>query len=89
MFLLSATEAEEFLSIKSARLCKGTLYCFAQGAYKVNDGICWWWLRSRGMHPEYAAYVNNDGSISQTGFNVDITSVAVRPAMWIDLSADN
>ena len=98
MFLFSIREANNYFNTNNARQCQGTPYCFAQGAYKDNSGNCWWWLRTPGFDTEHAAIVRSDGSIYSTsdingdgslyssGYGVTLKDVAVRPAMWIDLT---
>ena len=50
----------------------------------------WWWLRSPGYFSDLAAYVRGDNIINDLGTNVDISDVAVRPALRISnfLSSD-
>ncbi len=86
IFLLSINEAEEYFSSDSERQCEPTDYAVANGAYKGANGFCWWWLRSPGCSQKYAAYVRLAGEIHEVGETVYIGH-AVRPAMWIDLSA--
>lgn len=88
VFLLSIAEAQKYFGSDSARQCQGTAYCFAQGAYKVGDGYCLWWLRSPGSSG-CTAYVYNGGSINEYGYPVDngTIAIAVRPALWIDLGS--
>lgn len=87
VFLLSRHEAWEYFSSDSTRQCQGTAYCYAQGAYKTGNGNCKWWLRSPGG-PGYTAYVY-DGSLRdyyrEYSCSVDNGTIAVRPALWIDL----
>ena len=87
VFLLSITEANKYFSSDSARQCQGTAYCYAQGAYKVSNGNCWWWLRSPGHDSSNAAFVRNDGSVNNYGDFVNYGTDAVRPALWIDLGS--
>lgn len=89
VFLLSITEVNKYFSSDSARQCQGTAYCYAQGAYKAANGNCWWWLRSPGNLSYNAAYVDYDGFVTNYGNSVDVGIGAVRPALWIDLGADN
>ena len=89
VFLLSITEVNKYFSSDSARQCKGTEYCYAQGANKGSNGNCWWWLRSPGDDSDGAANVNGGGSVYDRGSYVHSGSGAVRPALWIDLGADN
>ena len=92
VFLLSLTEANQYFSSDSARQCKATDYAVANGAgkyqYYWNNDYQEWWLRSpgRGFGCNFVA-VNDDGSFHETGYDVYSDSVAVRPAMWIDLNA--
>ena len=89
VFLLSIMEVNNYFSSDSARQCQGTAYCYAQGAYKASNGNCWWWLRSSGYFSDYAAYVYDNGSVRSSGDLVTYVNDAVRPALWIDLGADN
>ena len=56
--------------------------------YKTNDGkpTCWWRLRSPGAKADYAAYVNTLGYLDDSLVNNN--RAAIRPALWVDLSAD-
>lgn len=89
VFLLSITEVNKYFSSDSARQCKGTDYCYAQGAYKGSNGNCLWWLRSPGRNSHVAAYVSSNGSVDNDGMSgifgpgVQRGGIAVRPAMWI------
>ncbi|MBE6019797.1 MAG: toll/interleukin-1 receptor domain-containing protein [Clostridiales bacterium] len=87
VFLLSITEADKYFNSGAARQCKGTAYCFERGAYKAGNGNCWWWLRSPGSISCFAAYVNFDGSVYDYGNYIYYSSIAVRPAMWIDFGS--
>ena len=87
VFLLSIKEVNKYFSSDSARQCQGTAYCYAQGAYKASNGNCWWWLRSPGEYSHCAAYVYNDGSVNYHDSIVNYVSVAVRPALWINLGS--
>ena len=87
VFLLSITEANNYFSSNSVRRCEGTAYCYVHGADKVDNGFCWWWLRSPGSNSNRAAYVLGDGSVSCYGYGVYGNGGAVRPALWIKLAA--
>ena len=88
VFLLSITEANKYFSSNSARQCKATEYAVAGGAYVNSDnGNCWWWLRSPGYDPPFAATVLKYGDVYEHGYYVDIDYYAVRPALWIDLNS--
>ena len=85
VFLLSINEVNKYFNSDSARQCQGTAYCYAQGAYKASDGNCWWWLRSPGYYFNFAAFVNDDGSVNNYGLGVSYDFDVVRPALWISL----
>ena len=80
VFLLSITEANKYFDYDNIRTCRLTDYAAA----KTSTGW-YWWLRSPGDYHGLAAYVNFDGSVSNDGYIVSNSSVAVRPAMWISL----
>ena len=93
VFLLSITEVNKYFSSDEARKCAPTDYAIAQGAW-TNDSYktggratCWWWLRSPGYFSDLAAGVHVDGSVTDLGGNVLDCSVAVRPALWINLGS--
>ena len=85
VFLLSITEANKYFSLNEERQCTAIAYAFAQGANKVSNDNCWWWLRSPGYLSNYAAGVFGNGGISRGG-NYVTDSHGVRPTLWIDLS---
>lgn len=85
VFLLSIAECKQYLSDKGAIFCKGTAYCLAEGAKHDYGRWCGWWLRSPGKNSLRAAYVANGGGIWEDGDHVDNGTIAVRPALWIDL----
>ncbi len=88
VFLLSITEANKYFSSDSARQCMPTNYAVFNGV-KLNssNGNCYWWLRSPGGDPHYAVRVDDIGVADEYGTGVSNYSTAVRPALWIDLSA--
>jgi hypothetical protein len=54
----------------------------------ARDGggaACMWWLRTPCIGNVNAAGVRHDGCISVFGYNADIASGGVRPAMWVGL----
>lgn len=88
VFLLSITEVNKYFSSDSARQCSATAYAKAQGAYtNTGNGYCWWWLRSPGSRSNYAATVNDNGSVDFNGNYVLYSYDAVRPALWINLGS--
>ena len=86
VFLLSIAEANKYFDSDEARKCQGTDYCYAKGAYKADNGNCWWWLRSPGFSSYIAADVYGNGSVSSLGDIVNCNFSAVRPALWINLA---
>ena len=55
---------------------------FKDNAARTLDS--WWWLRSSGNKPEYAAYIRSNGVINNEGADTYYIG-GVRPAMWISL----
>ena len=87
VFLLSIAEVNKYFRSDSARRCKGTEYCYAQGADRDSDGNCWWWLRSPGLYSNYATIVCSDGFLTHFGNYAVYLISAVRPALWVDLGS--
>ena len=90
VFLLSIAEARKYFG--SNYSCKGTASCLAQGAQQKHCGWCSWWLRSPGETSLRAAHVDHGGlvsssHISEHGDYVNNGTIAVRPALWIDLGS--
>ena len=50
----------------------------------VDGGI--WWLRSPGSDSEFAAAVNEDGTIQVDGYHVQ-EQLGLRPAAWVKISS--
>ena len=99
VFLLSYAEANKYLDVtygnssNTKSRAAPTSYAIRQGAstsssYKTADGAAagWWWLRSPGLNQRRAALVYYVGSLVY--YDVNRTSGAVRPALWIDLGSD-
>lgn len=75
VFLLSIDEVNKYQSFERNR--KTTLF----------DGTkVFWWLRSPGDSNYAAVFVRSDGTVGDRGLGVSREDVAVRPAMWIDIS---
>lgn len=87
VFLLSISEAEKYFPSSSARKCYATEYAKARGGYAISNGLFCWWLRSPGNIQRNAANVNIDGSLYYIGYHVYFVTVAVRPALWINLDS--
>lgn len=54
---------------------------------ELRKAGAWWWLRSPGSNLLSASSVYEDGSIYDTGINIDYIDGGVRPAMWVLLRA--
>ncbi len=93
VFLLSYVEAENYFKSDEARKCVPTDYAIKNGAWTSNDinvdgrPTGFWWLRSLGSLPSYAARVNSDGALGFFDY-VYNTFIVVRPALWVDLSLE-
>ena len=88
VFLLSIDEAKQYFKSDAQRKCTPTRYAYQRGVAinsENNISTCWWWLRTPGGEPDYAAFVNLQGVIHEYGSNVyNYKTSAVRPAMWIE-----
>ena len=83
-FLLSAETAAE---VGAALPCRVTDYALARGCNADADGVCWWWLSSPGAEGN-AACVSASGAVDLQGRAVGDGSGGIRPAVWIDLGAE-
>ena len=86
VFLLNCEEAGMYFANDEARTAVPTAYAVANNNNILQDGNCWWWLRSPGSLPSSAALVNYDGTRGH--FVVNDSDDAVRPALWVDLKSD-
>ena len=86
VFLLSIVEANKYFKNESMRGCEATAYADVQGTFTSGDRWCWWWLRSPGEDQNRAARVEPSGRLFEVGNYVGTVSLAVRPAMWINLA---
>lgn len=86
--LLNIDEAKEYFDCDSDRVCEPTEYALSEDGNIVRSTgagcWCWWWLRSPGSDSSRAAYVGPSGSIIDIGCLVNFSSIAVRPAIWVD-----
>ncbi len=90
VFLLSYGETCSYFATKDDRKLTGTEYARERGAKflgitSLGIGETNWWLRSPGKKQQDACYIDVRGSID-TGSVTD--DMGIRPALWIDLSAD-
>ena len=99
IFLLSYAEANRYLGVtyddrnNMKSRAAPTAYAVAKGAwiktgYKTENGKTagWWWLRSPGSSPYFAAAVDWGGSLQLK--SVENEHIIVRPALWINLESD-
>ena len=89
VFLLSIKEADTYFDTDSERQTAPTEYAVSHGAHKLDleDKVsCGWWLRSPGIYSHHAAGIGSYGSIGLSGTDIG-NSLAVRPALWVDLEA--
>lgn len=85
VFLLSIKEVNTYLKSKNERQCTATNYVLEKGVYETK-GYCNWWLRTSGLFSGLmAAYVDWKGEVQETGSDILLDNLAIRPAMWIDL----
>ncbi len=86
IFSLSIAEVEKYYSSDNERKCKPTPYAVSRGTLKdVDNGCCFFWLRSPGQHANDASYVNRDGLILFGGNMVCNVDGSVRPALHITI----
>lgn len=90
IFLLSISEVEQYLPRDFFRRCSATDHAKENGvdirvyADKSNGNIRWW-LRSQGFSAENISIVTPYGIIFRKGYSANDDSIAVRPALWLDL----
>jgi transposase-like protein len=91
VFLLSIEESALYLAGKSSLdfLRHRSRWFMAPGLIAVDSGgdNAWWWLRSPGYVPGYAALVNTDGRLYDYGLVVPAAVGGVRPALWLNLES--
>ena len=87
VFLLSARECESYLKSNSDRQAEPTDYAEGLGVDNEHKGpYCRWWLRTPGGSSTKAANVHAAGGINFNGKDNDIENIAVRPALWFDVT---
>ena len=89
VFLLSIPQANDYFSDGEGK-CPPSRYAKSRG---VNPLLYFYWLRTPGATQNYAAVRFCGGTavdtVEEDGLPVNSDKVAVRPAMWIDLSKVN
>ncbi len=86
VFLLSDSEARNCFNDNLARKCEPSCYAISRGA-SLDDGNCWWWLRTKASGKNYVMIVSYDGIVDQRGEYVHRSMGAIRPAIWIRKTA--
>ena len=98
IFLLSIDEANKYYKTEEKRKAEITDYGIKKIA-KISGNTeknikenwlgegknMWYWLRSPGDDQHYAACVDDGGTVSVSGVDVDSDSDGVRPALWVNL----
>ena len=88
IFLLSSSEAKQYLATWLERVKISTPYAEKSGVWEAGNGINWWWLRSPGLSSYNAALVFCVGVIVDDGYLVHYFDDAVCPALWINLDPE-
>lgn len=89
IFLLSLEELRKYFPSADKRGCLPTEYSIGRGMQvDSSTGFCRWWLRTMSRYPDRAESVMPSGSIGISMVDkmpVLSETVAVRPAMWIEI----
>ena len=87
VFLLSASEAEQYLTEETAK-CQATAYTLAKGGSSGKNGYSWWFLRTPGSEQKMVMIIKTDGTMNTGGAVPDGKGAngVNRPALWLDLS---
>lgn len=91
VFLLDKSAASNLLSDESCK-CAPTNYakkqCWCHDTHTAEGKpTCDWWLFDQGEY-RCAMFVNGEGHINEAGNYVDVSSIGVRPAIWLDMDAE-
>ena len=85
VFLLSESEVLQYFGDEVARCCYPTYYAIARGVSAGDWNTCYWWLHTSGQTSKFVT-VHEYGLIHKQGESANTSGIALRPAMWIDLS---
>ena len=70
------------------RAASNTEYAIFKGAAPAESydrkNSSWYWLRNSGVNNQYAAYVNEMGTVIPAGYNVGFSQISVRPVIVLD-----
>ena len=88
IFLLSASEAANYLNTDGKRMANCTEYALSRNGdpalRNTNTQSSYWWLRTPGIYTYDAMYVHYTGSLRYDGMAVANVIGGVRPAMWLN-----
>lgn len=84
VFLLSSTEATQYLTSQESRMVKATSYALMRGAGTNYSQNSFWWLRSYAdASRRKVLMINSQGNVYASYMN-DYEAV-VRPAVWVEV----
>lgn len=87
VFILTISDANDYFSSNSDRLCIATQYAINQNIYNTpTEHYAPWWLRTKDSttRNDYAAFVESDGAVHADGYSATDTHFGIRPAIWLD-----
>ena len=87
VFILAISDANDYFSNNSDRLCVATQYAINQNVYNTPaEHYAPWWLRTKDSttRNDYAAFVESDGAVHADGYSATDTHFGIRPAIWFD-----
>ncbi len=87
LFSLKAEDAERYLAAGPERLCRPTPFAAARGAGRDAAGNCGWWLAPPDDDWKRNTLVSAAGEVRSSDVNGKDATVGVRPAVWVDPSA--
>lgn len=83
IFLLSASEVEQFMPQEAKRKRSVTAYAVEKGICTNGSDTCRWWLRNQGHSSDTVAEVDYNGKIHFYGMSAEYDRCGLCPAMWI------
>lgn len=82
VFLLSTDD----IKLLDTMECKATDYAIYRGAFESEKGTSYWWVRTATDRKYGFSYVDADGNIVDCDGILYASNIAIRPAMWIDIT---
>lgn len=83
VFILSADEADRYLSGDIKKVATATEYAYFRGGYVMYDNrTCIWWLRDPGMATFFLA-IDRDGEIGEGGHDSNDATICIRPVIRV------